>query len=92
MTKQYDLPIDADPCLHDAMDYPMRSDLRTGNKFPDFQLPDHTGEPRKLSQLLRGFPGVLNLHAPVSIPENLEIEFLDYDRTVNDRCRGERGP
>lgn len=41
------------------MDYPMRSDLKVGNQFPDFELPDHTGEPRRLSQLLRGFPGVL---------------------------------
>jgi hypothetical protein len=39
------------------MDYPMRSDLRIGNQFPDFELPDQTGEARKLSQLLRGFPG-----------------------------------
>lgn len=41
------------------MDYPMRADLKIGNKFPDFELPDHTGEIRKLSLLLRGFPGVL---------------------------------
>jgi peroxiredoxin len=41
------------------MDYPMRADLRVGTKFPNFELPDHRGVPRKLSQLLRGFPGVL---------------------------------
>jgi peroxiredoxin len=41
------------------VDYPMRADLKAGNKFPNFELPDQTGEPRKLSQLLRGFPGVL---------------------------------
>ncbi|HEX9853537.1 MAG TPA: hypothetical protein VGA68_11005 [Woeseiaceae bacterium] len=41
------------------MDYPMRADLKVGNKFPDFELPDHTGEPRKLTKLLRGMPGVL---------------------------------
>lgn len=41
------------------MDYPMRADLKVGNKFPDFELPDHTGGQRKLSQLLRGMPGVL---------------------------------
>ena len=41
------------------MKYPMRADLRVGNKFPNIKLPDHTGAPRKLSQLLRGFPGVL---------------------------------
>ena len=41
------------------MDLPMREDLEVGNKFPDFELPDQTGEMQKLSNLLRGFPGVL---------------------------------
>ncbi len=41
------------------MDYPTRADLQAGSKFPNFQLPDHTGTPRKLSQLLCSFPGVL---------------------------------
>ncbi len=41
------------------MDYPMRADLEVGNKFPDFELPDQTGEPVRLSKILRGFPGVL---------------------------------
>lgn len=41
------------------MDYPMRADLKPGNQFPDFELPDHTGTPVRLSQLLRGFPGAL---------------------------------
>jgi peroxiredoxin len=41
------------------MNFPMRSDLKVGNQFPDFELPDQGGERRKLSQLLRGFPGVL---------------------------------
>ena len=37
----------------------MRADLKAGNQFPNFELPDHTGTLRKLSQLLLGFPGVL---------------------------------
>ncbi len=41
------------------MNYPIHANLKIGNKFPNFELPDHTGEMRKLSQLLRGFPGVL---------------------------------
>ena len=41
------------------MDYPMRADLKLGERFPNFELPDHTGELHKLSSLLRGFPGVL---------------------------------
>ena len=52
------------------MDYPMRSDLRAGNKFPDFELPDHTGELRKLSQLLRGFPGVLTFSRGYFCPKD----------------------
>jgi len=42
-----------------SMNYPMHPELKIGNKFPDFELPDQTGTLRKLSQLLRGFPGVL---------------------------------
>jgi peroxiredoxin len=45
--------------MSDETQYPMRSDLKAGNQFPNIELPDHTGEMRKLSQLLRGFPGVL---------------------------------
>jgi hypothetical protein len=29
----------------------MRYDLVPGNVFPDYQLPDHTGTPRRLSEL-----------------------------------------
>ncbi len=41
------------------MDYPMHQDLKVGNTFPDFELPDQDGESRKLSELIRGFPTVL---------------------------------
>jgi hypothetical protein len=41
------------------MDLPMRDDLKVGNTFPDFELPDHTGMKQGLSRLLRGFPGAL---------------------------------
>jgi len=37
----------------------MRSDLKAGNAFPDFQLPDQDNHVWQLSQLLRGFPGAL---------------------------------
>lgn len=37
----------------------MRSDLETGNQFPDFELPDQDNKVWRLSQLLRGFPGAL---------------------------------
>jgi len=38
---------------------PMHPNLKEGNLFPDFELPDQEGERRKLSRLLCGFPGVL---------------------------------
>lgn len=41
------------------MELRMRDDLKVGNAFPDFELPDHTGTQRRLSHLLRGFPGAL---------------------------------
>jgi len=47
------------PDIQLAYPYPMHPDLQVGNKFPNFELPDHTGEIYKLSQLLRGFPTAL---------------------------------
>ncbi len=41
------------------MDYQMHAELKVGNTFPDFELPDQDGELRKLSELIRGFPTVL---------------------------------
>lgn len=41
------------------MEYPMRSDLKVGIPFPNFNLPDQEGTVRNLSELLRGFPGAL---------------------------------
>jgi peroxiredoxin len=38
---------------------PMRADLKVGATFPDFELPDQTGKPLKLSQIVHGFPTVL---------------------------------
>ncbi len=42
-----------------TMDYPMHPDLKVGNTFPDFELPDQDGKSQKLSKLIRGFPTVL---------------------------------
>ncbi len=43
------------------MDYPMRDDLKVGARFPDFELPDHTGKQHRLSNLIRNFPGTLTI-------------------------------
>ncbi|MDK2896634.1 MAG: hypothetical protein PWP04_754 [Candidatus Atribacteria bacterium] len=45
--------------MEQNFDLPLRSDLKVGNVFPNFELPDHTGKPTKLSQIVRGFPTVL---------------------------------
>jgi len=39
----------------------MRSDIAPGSKFPDYQLPDHTDTPRKLSELQGEDPMILTL-------------------------------
>ena len=39
----------------------MRHDLVPGNVFPDYQLPDHTGTPRRLSELQGDDPLILTL-------------------------------
>jgi peroxiredoxin len=39
----------------------MRSDIVPGGTFPDYQLPDHSGTPRKLSELQGGDPLILTL-------------------------------
>jgi peroxiredoxin len=39
----------------------MRYDVVPGNVFPDYQLPDHTGTPRRLSELQGDDPLILTL-------------------------------
>ncbi len=41
------------------MGYPMHPDLKVGNTFPDFELPDQDDKSQKLSKLIRGFHTVL---------------------------------
>ncbi len=41
------------------MVYPMHPDLKVGNRFPDFELPDQDEKAQRLSKLIRGFPTVL---------------------------------
>ena len=40
----------------------MRDDLRPGGRFPDLELPDHAGNPRRLSELAAGDPLFLNFY------------------------------
>ncbi len=41
---------------------PLRDDLKTGRTFPDLELPDHAGNPRRLSELAGGDPLVLTFY------------------------------
>jgi peroxiredoxin len=34
----------------------MRADIAIGRRFPDLELPDHRGQPVRLSKLADGFP------------------------------------
>ncbi|MFK7805172.1 MAG: hypothetical protein AB8G95_26295 [Anaerolineae bacterium] len=37
----------------------MHEDLKPCNKFPNFELPDHSGETLQLTQRMRGWPTIL---------------------------------
>jgi peroxiredoxin len=37
-------------------------DLSPGQRFPDLELPDHSGSPRRLSELVAGDPALLNTY------------------------------
>jgi len=52
------------------MDYPMHPDLKIGNKFPNFELFDHTGKWQKLSNLLEGYPGLLTFNRGYYCPKD----------------------
>src|ERR1700722_17042193 len=55
----------------------MRPDIVPGGVFPDFQLPDHTGTPRKLSELQGEDPLILTLargnYCPKEHQQHLEL-------------------
>jgi hypothetical protein len=37
----------------------MNPDLRPGSPFPDFELPDHSGRPVRLSEHMDGWPAAV---------------------------------
>ena len=55
----------------------MRSDIVPGAAFPDYQLPDHTTTPRKLSELQGDDPLILTLsrghYCPKEHQQHLEL-------------------
>ena len=58
----------------------MRSDIVPGNPFPDYQLPDHTGTPQKLSELQGDDPLILTLsrghYCPKEHQQHLELALF----------------
>jgi peroxiredoxin len=74
--------------LEQERTYPMRADLQNGAQFPNIELPDHSGELRKLSNLLRGFPGVLIFSRGYFCPKDRRqmtnyVEQLQTEMRVN---------
>src|ERR1700691_5114849 len=55
----------------------MRSDIVPGGIFPNYELPDHTGTPRKLSDLQGDDPMILTLarghYCPKEHQQHLEL-------------------
>jgi peroxiredoxin len=55
----------------------MRSDIAPGGTFPDYELPDHTNIPRKLSELQGDDPMILTLarghYCPKEHQQHLEL-------------------
>jgi peroxiredoxin len=66
--------------------YPMRSDLKVGNKFPDFELPDQNGTPQRLTSLLHGFPGALFFSRGYFCPKDRR-QFTNYVRDLQPEMR-----
>jgi cytochrome oxidase Cu insertion factor (SCO1/SenC/PrrC family) len=40
----------------------MRANLVVGGRFPDLELPDHRGQPVKLSKLADGYPLIVSFY------------------------------
>ncbi len=48
----------------------MREDIAEGAQFPDYELPDHTDTPRKLSFLQGHDPMIVTLNRGVYCPKD----------------------
>ena len=73
----------------------MRSDIVPGNTFPDYQLPDHTGSLRKLSELQGDDPLILTLarghYCPKEHQQHLELASF-YPKIAVPTLRSLRSP
>ena len=64
----------------------MRYDLVPGTVFPDYRLPDHTGTPRRLSELQGDDPLILTLVARPLLPERTPAASGPCRVLSEDRC------
>ena len=73
----------------------MRSDIVPGGVFPDYELPDHTGDLRKLSALQGDDPLILTLarghYCPKEHQQHLELAAF-YPRSPWRTPRSSRSP
>ena len=60
----------------------MRKDIKPGSIFPDFELPDHTGTKRKLSELQGIDPMILTLNRGSYCPKDRQFfhELVKFSR------------
>ncbi|MCE1254198.1 MAG: redoxin domain-containing protein [Anaerolineae bacterium] len=70
------------------MEYPMNAALKVGAKFPNFELPDHTGAINRLTHHLHGFPGVLIFSRGHFCPKDRRymsnyVQYLQPELRVN---------
>ena len=71
----------------------MRSDIVPGGIFPNYELPDHTGTPRKLSELQGDDPLILTLarghYCPKEHQQHLELAafYPKIEMCIRDRPR-----
>lgn len=70
------------------MNLSMHPDLQVGRKFPNFSLPDHEGSPRKLSELMRGFPTALVFSRGYFCPKDRRqlqnyVDYLQPELRIN---------
>ena len=70
----------------------MRSDIVPGGIFPDYELPDHTGKLRKLSELQGDDPLILTLARGHYCPRSTSSIWSLLRSTPRSRWRTHRSP
>jgi hypothetical protein len=66
----------------------MRADVKPGSTFPDYRLPDHTGTPRRLSEIQGGDPMIIVLARESTLAQEELPRDLSILRTI---ARGHSG-